>query len=79
MAEVKKQGKARDIITERMMIPADGRPRHPWPTGAHLIPADEEWTGRVLIDAARGGKPIVLFYPDGEEVVLTPSTPSDRP
>jgi hypothetical protein len=76
----KRQRTAGDIIFDRMRVPEDGSPvRHPWPSGAHLIPSDEEWTGQALIEAARERKTIVLFFPDGEEVILTPSTPDDRP
>jgi hypothetical protein len=78
MAEVekRKRSRAQDIIFERMQVPEDGSPMdHPWPNDAELIPADEEWTGRVVLRGAREGRTMVLFFPDGEEVVLTPSKP----
>lgn len=81
MAEVEKhqRRRAQDLIFERTRAPEDGSPMvHPWPNGATLVPADEEWTGRVLLRAAREGDTVVLFFPDGEEVVLTPSKP-DQP
>ena len=79
MAEVtkRKRTRAQEIISERVRVPEDGSPiDHPWPNGAQLIPADEEWTGRVVLDGAREGRTMVLFFPDGEEVVLTPSKPA---
>ena len=81
MAEVKKAKRTRsqEIISERLAPQSDGAVVHPWPSGAHLVPADEEWAGRVVLRAARSGDPAVLFFPDGEEVLLTPSGIASRP
>jgi hypothetical protein len=78
MAEVEKRKRsAQDLIGQRLRVPEDGSPiDHPWPNGAALIPADEEWTGRVVLRGAREGRTMVLFFPDGEEIVLTPSKPA---
>jgi len=76
MAEVKKRrSRSQEIISERLAPKPDGTVDHPWPSGAHLIAADEEWAGREVLRAAREGDLVVLFFPDGEEVVLTPSKP----
>jgi hypothetical protein len=76
MAQVGKPTRAQQLISERLRVPEDGRPiDHPWPNGAQLVPSDEEWSGRVVLEAVREGRTVVLFYPDGEEVVLTPSKP----
>ena len=40
------------IISERLAPRADGTVDHPWPNGAHLIAADEEWAGRAVLRAA---------------------------
>jgi hypothetical protein len=79
MAELNKikRTRAQEIITERLMAGADGTVDHPWPSGAHLIAADEEWAGDAVLRAATMGDPVVLFFPDGEEVLLTPSDPRD--
>lgn len=76
MAQVKRRrSRSQEIISERLAPRPDGTVDHPWPNGAHLIAADEEWAGRAVLRAARSGQPAVLFFPDGEEVLLTPSKP----
>jgi hypothetical protein len=77
MAEVKraKRTRSQKIISERLGPKPDGTVDHPWPNGAHLIAADEEWAGRAVLSAAKAGEPAVLFFPDGEEVLLTPTKP----
>jgi hypothetical protein len=78
MAEVerRKRTRAQEIISERLRARDDGTVDHPWPNGAHLIAADEDWAGSAVLRAARAGDPAVLFFPDGEEIVLTPSKPA---
>ena len=47
----------------------------PYPNDAVMVAADTDFAMNAMRRAARNGKPIVLFFPDGEEVVLTPSKP----
>jgi hypothetical protein len=77
MAEMNgaKRTRSQEIISERLAPKPDGTVNHPWPNGAHLIAADEHWAGRAVVRAARAGDPAVLFFPDGEEVLLTPTKP----
>ena len=70
-----KRSRSQEIISERLAPKPDGTVDHPWPNGAHLIAADEDWAGRAVVRAARAGDPAVLFFPDGEEVLLTPTKP----
>ena len=49
----------------------------PYPNKVHLIAMDTPWAQKSITDAAARGKSMVLFFPDGDEVVVTPSRPSD--
>lgn len=76
MAQLEKEGLSpvQERIFDRLEPRADGTLDHPWPNGSHLIPADREWAGRELVRAAEAGEPAVLFFPDGREVLLTPTS-----
>jgi hypothetical protein len=45
----------------------------PYPSPATLVAVDTDFAMSSIERAAREGHAIVLFFPDGEEVVLTPS------
>jgi hypothetical protein len=50
----------------------------PYPDDVTLVATDTSFAHREIGEAASQGKAIVLFYPDGDEVVLRPERPSDR-
>ena len=79
MAEVKKGKWTRgeELLFERCRLPEDGSPIDwPYPSPATLIAADTEDAIDSIQRAAEKGDAIGLFYPNGDEVLLTPSKPA---
>jgi hypothetical protein len=82
MAQVKRHDStpAQEVLEERTRVPEDGTPIDwPYPSAATLIATDTHFALHSLTEAAREGNSIVLFFPDGEEVLLTPSRPRQSP
>ena len=76
MAQVEKKQTAAEALIYGPLLDPDAE--HPWPTGAHLIPADRDWAGDAVVRAVDMGHQVVLFFPDGRQILLTPSTLNDE-
>jgi hypothetical protein len=79
MAEMKKSEgmTASDLMDARIREITTTEPvAWPYPEKAMLVPMDTAHAPKTIIESAKAGQPMVLFFPDGEEVVLTPSKPS---
>jgi hypothetical protein len=80
MAQVKKSKftRAQEILNERTRVPENGTAVDwPYPSPATLVATDTDFAMQSIEQAARNGHAIVLFFPDGEEILLTPSKPQD--
>ena len=77
MAELKKSSftPAQAIIHERTEAALQEPIDWPWPDNVAFIAADMDDALRSMRDYAREGRTLVVVFPDGEEVVLTPSKP----
>jgi len=78
MAQVKrsKLTRAQEILNERTQVPENGTPVDwPYPSPATLVATDTDFAMSSIGQAAHAGQAIVLFFPDGEEILLTPSNP----
>ena len=49
----------------------------PYPDDVALIATDTPHAARSILETASQGRAMVLFYADGDEVVLTPRRPDD--
>ena len=75
MAEVNKTNltPAQERLEQRTLVPEDGSPIDwPYPSPATLVPTDTDFAMESIKEAAAEGHAIVLFYPNGDEVLLTP-------
>ena len=78
MAEVKKreQTRAEQIIEERIAAATQEPISWPWPDRVAFVAADTEHATRAMLRYAREEKTLVVVYPDGEELILTPEPPA---
>jgi hypothetical protein len=79
MAEVKKRKWTRgeEVMHARLDAETTEPIEWPYPSPAKMVAADTDFAMASLAGAARQGRTVVLFFPDGDEVVLTPSRPAN--